>query len=318
MSATTHLRDLLAGAPSNWGRWGTHDEVGALNLIGTGEVLAAVATVTDGRVLTLQVPIGAIGGDVAWPGRSVPVHVMTVDRSSYEAGTASPAPGGLEAADDEITLSLQGTTHTDALGHVWYDETLYNGHPAASTTGGLDVCSVLPLAERGIVGRGVLLDIAAHRGVQALTTGDLIGLEELLSCAQAQRVTLRSGDILLLRTGWLASCAGLDATALAHRLPEPGLVHSPELVEWFHQQGIAHLVTDTLANEATLEPTTGVALPLHAALMRNLGIGMTEVAWLEELAGACRELRRWEFLYVAAALKVSRATGAPTNPVVIL
>jgi kynurenine formamidase len=318
VSATAHLRELLAGAPSNWGRWGPNDEVGALNLIGAAEVLAAVATVTRGRVLTLQVPIGAAGGDVAWPGRSGPVHLMTVDRGSYEAGAAEPAPGGLEAADDELTLSLQGTTHTDALGHVWYDETLYNGYPAATTTGGLDVCSVLPLAERGIVGRGVLLDIAAHREVDSLTTGDLISLGELLACAKAQRVTFRSGDILLLRTGWLAACAGLDGMQLAQRLPEPGLVHTPELVEWFHQAGVAHLVTDTLANEATLEPRTGIALPLHAALMRNLGIGMTEVAWLDGLADTCRELGRWEFLYVAAALKVSRGTGAPTNPVAIL
>lgn len=313
-----HLRDLLLNSPSNWGRWGEHDEVGALNLIDPTAVLSAVGEVRQGRVITLQVPLGAATGDPAWPGRSQPRHVMTADRSTYLAGTTQQAPGGLEAADDELTLSLQGTTHTDALGHVWFDETLYNGHSADTTNGGLDRCAILPIAERGIVGRGVLLDIAAHRGVDHLTTGEVISLADLTACAEAQQVLIGAGDILLLRTGWLPTCVGLSEMELALRLPEPGLTYSPELVQWFDEQGIAHLVTDTLANEATIEPQTGIALPLHAALMRNLGIGMTEVAWLEELAAACRELSQWSFLYVAAPLKVHRGTGAPVNPVAIL
>ena len=312
-----HLRELLADAPSNWGRWGDQDELGALNLVDASCVLAAVATVSTGRVVTLQVPIGRVGGDVSWPGRQQAQHRMTLDRSDYAAGKASAAPGGLEAADDTLMLALQGTTHTDALGHVWYDEQLWNAYPAASTEGGLDRASALPLAERGVVGRGVLLDLAAARGVSSLQTGDTVHLPELLSCAQQQGVTVGRGDVLVLRTGWLADCLEREDVDVSGRLPEPGLTYSPELVQWFHETAVAHLVTDTLANEATIEPTSGVALPLHAALMRNLGVGMTEVAWLEQLAQTCAELRRWEFLYVAAALKIARSTGSPVNPVAI-
>ncbi|HZS21760.1 MAG TPA: hypothetical protein VFA63_12350 [Pseudonocardiaceae bacterium] len=70
---------------------------------------------------------------------------------------------------------------------------------------------------------------------------------------------------------------------------------------------------DTIANE----PASGVALPLHCALMRNLGVAMTEIAWLDDLAAACAEDGRWSFPYAAAPLKVVSGTGAPVNPIAI-
>jgi kynurenine formamidase len=88
-------------------------------------------------------------------------------------------------------------------------------------------------------------------------------------------------------------------------------------VEWFQQREIPSLVTDTIANEVTFEPGSGVALPLHCALMRNLGVALTEIAWLDDLAGACAGDGQWTFFYVAAPLKVVGGTGAPVNPVAI-
>ena len=80
---------------------------------------------------------------------------------------------------------------------------------------------------------------------------------------------------------------------------------------------IPNLVTDTIANEVTYDPNNGVALALHNALMRNLGVTLTEIAGLEELAADCAEDGRCEFLYVAAPLKVAKGTGSPVNPVAI-
>src|ERR1700693_6350146 len=65
------------------------------------------------------------------------------------------------------------------------------------------------------------------------------------------------------------------------------------------------------------EPDTGIALPLHAALMRNLGALFSEILWFEELAADCREDGQWSFLYAAAPVHVVGATGAPVNPVVV-
>ncbi len=86
-------------------------------------------------------------------------------------------------------------------------------------------------------------------------------------------------------------------------------------MQWFQDKEIPNLVTDTIANEVTTDPESGVALPpLHNALMRNLGVVFTEIVWLEELAEACAADNRWSFLYVAAPLKVVSGTGAPVNP----
>jgi kynurenine formamidase len=67
----------------------------------------------------------------------------------------------------------------------------------------------------------------------------------------------------------------------------------------------------------TLDPASGILLPLHSALMRNLGVTLTEIAELDPLAADCAEDGQYEFLYTAAPLKIVEGTGAPVNPVVI-
>jgi kynurenine formamidase len=98
---------------------------------------------------------------------------------------------------------------------------------------------------------------------------------------------------------------------------EPGLTYSAELVEWFHTMEIPNLLTDTMANEVTIDPVSGAMLPLHGALMRNLGVTFTELCDLSRLAADCADDGQWDFLYVAAPLKIVNGTGAPVNPVVI-
>ena len=98
---------------------------------------------------------------------------------------------------------------------------------------------------------------------------------------------------------------------------EPGLTDSRALVEWLRDREIPNLVTDTIANETMVDPGSGVLLPLHCALMRNLGVTFTEIVWLDDLPDACAADGRWSFVYVAAPLKVVGGTGAPVNPVAI-
>jgi kynurenine formamidase len=311
------LHDLLAGHPLNWGRWGEDDEVGSLNFLGPSEVLRGVAAVRAGRVFTLGTPLARPAGDPVWPGRPTGRRYAVQDKSTYDAGLARSEAGD-EFADDVLFLSLHGTTHTDALGHVWYDDALYNGYPARSTTARLTRDSVLPLAERGIVGRGVLVDLARATGKESLGRGEPVELSDLLAAARRQRLEIEKRDILLLRTGWLALHERDPAEFAREPFAEPGLVHSRALVDWFHEREIPALGTDTLGNELTLHPGHGDISALHAALMRNLGIVFTEMLRLEELAAACAEADQWTFLYAAAPLKVVAGSAAPTNPVVVM
>jgi len=308
---------LLEGLPTNWGRWGGDDEVGALNFLDTAAVLAGVAAVRSGKVFTLQVPIAHPDGDPLWPGRKPSQRINVLDKGHYTAGKATEGVGGTQYADDMIIMNLQASTQYDALGHVWHDDTLYNGYDAETTIGGMAKASVLPIAERGIVGRAVLIDIARHRGKDWLDRGETISHTDLLAAAEQQGVGIEKRDILIVRTGWIGSFYKRAAADFYDNYSEPGLTFSRELVDWFHTMEIPNLVTDTIANEVTIDPVSGVSFALHHALMRNLGVTFTEIANLEKLADDCAADGQWSFLYTAAPLKVYGGTGSPVNPVVV-
>ena len=308
------LGELLKDAPTNWGKWGDDDEVGALNYLGPEQVLAAVGLVSAGKVFTLQRLIGDPKGDPVWPGRTPAVRTQVLDEGDWDEGGKGPAyPGGLHYADDKIDAYLQGSTQYDALGHLWYDGKIYNGYDARTTIGGLQKASVEPIAQRGVVGRGVLLDMARFRGKATLDKGETFTHEDLLACAQAQGVEIRKRDILLVRTNFL-HLYHEQGDAFYEGFNEPGLVYSPELVQWFADMEIPNLVTDTIANEVTMDPNNGVALVLHSALMRNLGVTLTEIADLEQLADDCAEDGRYDFLYVAAPAEGGQGRRHPGQP----
>jgi kynurenine formamidase len=307
---------LLKDAPTNWGKWGPDDEVGALNYLTAAEVLRGVQHIKSGSVFTLQRLIGDPKGDPVWPGRSPAEKTMVLDESSWDGEDAPQFPGGLHYADDKIVAFLQGSTQYDALGHVWYGGQIWNGYDARTTVGGLDKASVAPIAERGVAGRGILLDMARFRGKDNLDKAETFTHEDLKACAESQGVTIEKHDILIIRTNFLKLFFE-QGEAFYEGFCEPGLVYSPELVSWFQDMEIPNLVTDTIANEVTTDPNTGAALPLHCALMRNLGVTLTEICDLEKLAASCAEDGQYTFFYVAAPLKVNEASGSPVNPVAI-
>ena len=251
-----------------------------------------------------------------WPGRTPAERTQILDESSWDGADAPAFPGGLHYADDKISAFLQGSTQYDALGHVWYDGQLWNGYDARTTVGGLDKASVEPIAQRGVVGRGLLVDMARHRGKENLDAAETYTHDDLLACAEAQGTPIQKRDILIVRTNFLKLFFDLG-DKFYEGFCEPGLVYSPELVQWFQDMEIPNLVTDTIANEVTTDPSNGVALVLHNALMRNLGVTFTEICDLEQLAEDCAADKKYAFLYVAAPLKVAQGSGSPVNPVVI-
>lgn len=313
------MGELLKDSPKNWGKWGDDDEVGALNYLGPDEVLRGIRYVKSGEVFTLQIPMGHPHGDPVFPGREGTKRVNVLDESSWDEGRegAPDFAGGLHYSDDKAEIFLQGSTQYDALGHVWYDGQIWNGYDARTTVGGNKKASVQSIAERGVAGRGVLIDMARHRGKKWLDKGETFTHLDLQEAAKAQGVTLEKRDILLIRTGFMTYFYSVSSEEFYDGFVEPGLTYSPELVDWFNEMEIPNLVTDTIANEVTKDPVSGVMLPLHCALMRNLGIVLTEICDMDKLAEACAADGRWDFLYTAAPLNIVEGTGAPVNPVVL-
>lgn len=314
------IAELLGDSPpSNWGKWGPDDQVGSLNYLTGAEVLRGVASVRSGEVFTLQVPIGSphSEGDPVWPNRASAVRTSVMDEGFWARGEVAETSDGHHYADDTIDMFLQGSTQYDALGHLWYDGRIWNGYSADTTIGRLDKASVYPIGDRGVVGRGVLIDMARFRGRAFLEPAETFTHLDLLEAAQAQNVTIEKRDILVVRTGWMKRFYAVSSAEFYADFHEPGLTYSRELVEWFQQMEIPNLVTDLIGNETSVHPGTDIEVPLHCALMRNLGVVFTEICWLEDLADACAEDGRWTFLFSAAPLKVVGASGAPVNPVAI-
>ena len=121
MADAPDMTDVLASAPTNWGKWGADDEVGALNYLTADEVMRGVRHIQKGEVFTLQRLIGDPKGDPVWPGRTPAERTQILDEASWDGADAPAFPGGLHYADDKINAFLQGSTQYDALGHVWYD-----------------------------------------------------------------------------------------------------------------------------------------------------------------------------------------------------
>ncbi len=317
--ADSPMAQLQQDAPSNWGKWGANDQVGAINYLDEGQVLRGAASIRSGRRFMLQVPMTHGDGPV-FPGRTPTQHFMAGDESSYSSRKAEPMPGGMKGSDDVVFMFLQGTTHVDALAHAWYGDQVYGGVPADSTVHGHAHADVGVLGKRGIVGRGVLLDVGRHLGTGGRLPPDTcVHLADLEATAQAQGVTMEKRDILILRTGSIARFYENEPDHAWDAMNEPGLCYSPELLNWLYEMEIPAITADNIAVERVMQEINGevFAIPLHGALMRDLGIVLTEIAWLEDLAEDSDADGQYTFLYIAAPLKMEGGTGSPVNPVAI-
>ncbi len=166
-------RPEAIGVPSNWGRWGDDDERGTANLLREEIVRDAAARVRRGAVYSLAAPLSPDGPNL--PSRRQTWHVVT---------SRQRPDGALSSADDMLMMHTHGTTHVDALCHIFMGDTLYNGHPASGLLpGGAERCGIENAGP--MVSRGVLLDIAAFRGVPHLGDGEAIEPDELEACAEA-------------------------------------------------------------------------------------------------------------------------------------
>lgn len=341
------LAALLENMPRNWGRWGDDDELGAFNFLGSDEAFAGLQAAMQGdgvETFTLQLSMtGEVAKDPIFPTRTVARRANTQDESSYEAGTAEPLAGGLKFSDDWFVNNLfpQGGTHVDAPGHAWYGERIYNGFDASTTaetkqfdeplencvgdqvteTRGMGKADISNVAEHGVVGRGVLLDVGRQKGGKnnRLDPNECISLADLRETASAQGVTLQQRDIPLVRTGSASRARDDDPDEEWEPLEEPGLCYSEELVRWVHEMEFPMIGGDTLSVEKNVQIIDGerYLVPLHGAFHRNLGVPFNEVLWLEALAESAAADGVYDFLFAGAPLNIERATGALINPVVV-
>lgn len=297
--------EALYESVKTWGRWGTHDQRGALNHITPELVQQAAALVRSGRTVSLSLALNTVTG----PDNPRPVnHFMTL------LPDADIGSGPLRLACDYLGLEFHGDAHShiDALCHVVYKDCMYNGAPASDILSTGTRQQSIDVAATGIVGRGVLLDIARLRGVAWLEPGDYVYRDDLIAAERAQGVQLRRGDVLYLRTGhhrrrlelgpWDAAVAkaGLHVEAMP-------LLAEREIAA-FGADGDG----DTVPNGCE-----AVIYPIHVLGVNAIGLHFMDSLQFEDLAAACEAEQRWEFMTVIAPLRLDRGTGSPVNPIAV-
>lgn len=189
--------EQLAQQVSNWGRWGPEDERGTLNLLTPHHVVAAARLVQEGVTVPCARPV---------PVRPAPDNPQPARHFMVTGGDDARHDPGLEdfeRASDWLGLNLHGlpNSHLDALSHVFIDGRMYNGYPSSLVRSDGAERNTIMLAADGIVGRGVLLDIPAVRGVAYLEPGERIHVADLTAAEEAQAVRVEEADILLVATG---------------------------------------------------------------------------------------------------------------------
>lgn len=296
---------------SNWGRWGPDDQIGTLNHITPQDIVEASKLIRRGKTFALGLPLDEKLQSGLFGGRWNPIHTMLATGTDAAAGNQDDVPY-LRYADDAINLPCQCSTQWDALAHIFLDDKMYNGYDARLVDASGARKNGIEHTRDKMVGRGVLLDVARNKGVDALDDGYAITNDDLDRTAGAQGVSVGRADFVIVRTGQQEAClkkgdwgsyAGGDAPGLAF-----------ETAYWIKQREIAAICSDTWGCEVRPNETNEANQPWHWVVIPAIGITMGEIFFLKELADDCAADGVYEFFFSAPPMNIPGGCGSPINP----
>ena len=296
----------------NWGRWGSEDQKGTLNLITPEKRVRVADLINDGRTVSCSRPITTeLAPDVTFQ----TMRFMVDSGEGRETDSPERIPQRRGAAEFiGMVFHGQTITHIDSLSHYSWHGKMYNGRPVNLVTSreGAQVLSV-DVAHEGIVTRGVLLDVAKNSGRDWYDPGEAVMPNDLEAAEEAAGVRVESGDVLLVRTGNYRKRLERGPSDPRHEGPPACHV---ACAPWFYDRGIAMLGTDT-PNDIRPSGYPNIFSPLHTVSLVAMGLWIIDNCNLEELSRACEERNRWEFMLVISPLRLSNVTGSPVNPIAV-
>ena len=280
-------------------KWGKDDQRGAANLMGPETALRAARLIRTGEVielghvLTSTMPLSA--------GRRFEVDTKrtTMNPQSNRRGS-----------NEELVIAEIGQVGTqfDGFAHQTIGNSLYNCFKVD------DVSSRTGFTKLGIehvgalVTRGVMIDIAALKGVEMLGDGYEITVQDLQQALAKQNLTLQSGDAVIINTGF-GKLWEKDNARYSKGNPGIGVAAA----EWLARQNPVLVGADTPPVEVNPNPDAQLSLPTHQIMLAINGIHLLENLKLDELAAK----RVYEFALIVEPLKIQGATGSTVAPIAI-
>ncbi len=287
---------------NNW-VWGKDDVIGAGNLMTPDSVQAALAAIKNGQIIELSHDV-AMGAPHISPIQTP--YVMTLSRTSKNMedflSEKMGATNKIGFYLERIEMTTHVSTHIDALGHVTIAAELYNGldrEQAASDIG---------LNHNGIdksppfIARGILIDVAAYKGVEHLEPGYAITAADLQGALKKQGTTIPKGAIVFIHTGWGKNFTA-DPQHYAHTGPGIGI----EASRWLASKNVVAIGADNMALEVTPGEDPKVVFPVHQHLLVKQGIYIIENVKTDELAAQ----QRYQTTTIMLPTKFRGATGTP-------
>lgn len=342
---------------SHWGEFGPDDQRGRMNLVDRAKVLQGIAEVREGLTFCLSLPLDVPGGMALNPRRLPPQRYATL-RDGKSAGAqgfcwsyASEDPLLTDVVcDDVLLMNTQYSTQWDSLAHMGSrfdadddgeaEAVFYNGFRA-----GVDIVAasedaaaradwarfpgpdagalgIENLAEHGVQGRAVLIDLEAHVG----RTRSAVGYDALMRILDADGVAIEPGDMVCLHTGFGDTLMAMNRQPDVAQLHATGSGldgHDGRLLQWIVDSRLACLIADNPAVELVqpvslsggATPLRRPRLPLHEHCLFKNGIHLGELWWLTPLARWLRAHGRNRFLLTAPPLRLPGAVGSPATPI---
>ena|SRR5579859_930640 len=312
---------------SSWGLFGADDQLGTLNLLALNDLRVAAAEVRSGEAFSLDLPLTAISHPLTPTRRPAEHHIF--QRTPFQRDE------WLDRFYPQYSSQLDGLRH---IGHPDYG--FYNGADPERFVPGDSLLSIHQLASAPIAGRAVLLDVDRYLRAQGQPVDQhssrAVSAADLEATRAAQGTTVRPGDMVLIRFGWLrwyrseASAEVLDG--LRTEPVHPGLAQSHEILGWLWDHRVSLVAGDNFAlecwppapgspfytraeqDEGVRDPHSGI---MHRALLGLLGLPIGELWNLDPLADACAADQRWSFLLTVAPLTIVGGVGSPANAIAL-
>ena len=292
--------------------WGPEDEIGRLNLMTDESRAAILSRLSGGAAYDLSVDYYI--GMPSWQAAGDPHYRMWMTHTPRGTVIDDPMSVGDEMNElvsytgAAVSMYTHTGTHIDALSHFGLNGKIWNGFSSDEHLGdrGWQVGSASSIPP--IIARGILIDVAAAKGLEMLANGYRVTRADLVEALDQQGVQLREGDIALIRTGRMKVYQ--DAAAYMVDPPGLGLEAARFLVE---ENGAMIVGADNLSFESFPSEVSNNYLPVHTYLLAEQGTPILELVNLEELArdGV------YEFAFLGGSLKLRGADAAPIRPIAI-
>jgi kynurenine formamidase len=289
---------------SNWGRWGEDDELGAANLITSEKRTAAAALVREGISVSLA-------HDIV---QEEAIDATTILNREVLRATETGASDQLQ-----YTGTYHGVIHShlDAIDcHIMVDGQGYNGVSLEEieAAGGCPRGSIHALKD-GIVTRGILFDATLLPGKATadgwLEPGTAIRKADLEALEEIEGVSVEPGDVILLHTGRWKRRAALGPWESSEGVAG----YHADVAYFMKERGVSFIGHDMWNDVFPHEFSDDVRLPLHRLALVSLGVGIFDNLDFGDVADVAQRLGRYEFLFMAAPLRIEMGMGSPLNPI---